>query len=187
MTQKGSNIILIGMPGAGKSTCGVILAKILAYDFIDSDLVIQKKTGKKLPDLIRERGVDGFIRLDEEINASIEASVSVIATGGSVVYGVRAMEHFRRSGTVVYLKVSYEELERRLIDIAGRGVVLRDGQTLAGLYRERTVLYEKYADITICEEIQTPEGLRRLSTEEVVTCLSQACGTIGGCPDGKTL
>jgi len=157
------------MPGAGKSTCGVILAKILAYDFIDSDLVIQKKTGKKLSDIIQEKGVDGFIRLEEEINISIQAVDSVIATGGSVVYGAGAMEHFRRMGTVIYLKVSYEEIESRLSDIAGRGVALKDHQTLSDLYAERSVLYEKYADITISEEEQTPAGIRKLSTQEVVS------------------
>lgn len=146
------NIILIGMPASGKSTVGVILAKIIGYDFIDSDLLIQKSEGMKLSQIIEKKGVDGFIGVEENINAGIEAQHSVIATGGSAVYGKNAMEHFHEIGTVVYLKVTFDELKRRLGNIRQRGVVLRDGQTLRGLYDERTVLYEKYADFVIDED-----------------------------------
>lgn len=146
------NIILIGMPASGKSTVGVILAKIIGYDFIDSDLLIQKSEGMKLAQIISRKGVDGFIRVEENVNASINADRSVIATGGSAVYGQKAMEHFHDMGIIVYLKVCFEELERRLGNIRQRGVVLRDGQTLRDLYEERSVLYEKYADLTIEED-----------------------------------
>ena len=137
------NIILIGMPGVGKSTVGVVLAKVMGYQFIDADLVIQEKEGKLLREIIAEVGPEGFL----EVENRIEAEHAIIATGGSVVYGAEAMEHLGRIGTVVYLKLPYRELERRLSDIKGRGVVLRDGQTLHDLYEERVPLYEKYADV----------------------------------------
>lgn len=149
--MKKNNIVLIGMPGVGKSTIGVILAKVLGYQFIDADLVIQKEEGKLLKDIIAEVGPEGFIEVENRVNASICAENSIIATGGSVVYGAQAMEHLKEIGTVLYLSLPYEEIEKRLSDIKGRGVVLRDGQTLKDLYDERTVLYEKYADVTICE------------------------------------
>ena len=146
------NIVLIGMPGVGKSTVGVILAKMIGYQFIDADLLIQKQEGKLLHEIIAEKGTDGFIEIEERVNASIEASHTIIATGGSVVDGKKAMEHLSRIGTVVYLKVPYDTLEKRLEDIKGRGVVLKEGQTLRTLYDERTPLYEKYADIEISED-----------------------------------
>ena len=147
-----NNIVLIGMPGVGKSTVGVILAKVLGYEFIDSDLVIQKQTGKLLKDIIEEKGPEGFIAVENEINSKLEADHSIIATGGSIVYGAEAMAHLKEIGTVVYLKQSLEELKHRLGNIKNRGVVLKPGQTLETLYEERVVLYEKYADITIDEE-----------------------------------
>lgn len=146
------NIVLIGMPGVGKSTVGVILAKMIGYQFTDADLLIQKQEGKLLHEIIAEKGTDGFIEIEERVNASIEASHTIIATGGSVVYGKKAMEHLSCIGTVVYLNVPYDTLEKRLEDIKGRGVVLKEGQTLRTLYDERTPLYEKYADIEISED-----------------------------------
>lgn len=146
-----SNIVLIGMPGVGKSTVGVILAKVLGYQFVDSDLVIQKEEGKLLKEIIAEAGTEGFIEVENRVNASLEVTDSIIATGGSVVYGKEAMEHLCEIGTVVYLALPYEEIEKRLSDIKGRGVVLREGQTLKDLYEERTLLYKKYADVQIDE------------------------------------
>lgn len=146
------NIILIGMPGAGKSTVGVVLAKRLGYAFVDSDLVIQEKYGRLLHDLIEEYGTEGFRELENEVNSGIDVQRSVIATGGSAVYGREAMEHFRKIGTVVYLKLPYEEIAERVGDLDARGVSMVPGQTLEDLYKERTPLYEKYAHITInCE------------------------------------
>ncbi len=145
------NIILTGMPGVGKSTIGVILAKVLGFQFIDADLLIQKSEGKLLKDIIREKGADGFIEVENRVNSRIEAQRCVIATGGSVVYGKEAMEHLKSIGVVVYLKQNLWHLEKRLRNIKGRGVVLKPGQTLADLYQERTVLYEKYADIIVDE------------------------------------
>ena len=145
------NIVLIGMPGAGKSTAGVILAKVLGYQFVDADLVIQEEEGKRLHEIIEEVGTDGFIEVENRVNASLTAEHSVIATGGSVVYGTEAMEHLKAIGTVIYLKLPYEVVRKRLSDIKGRGVVLKDGQTLKDLYGERVLLYEKYADIIVDE------------------------------------
>lgn len=146
------NVVLIGMPGAGKSTIGVILAKVLGKDFVDADLVIQKEEGKLLSQIIEEKGPDGFLEAEERVNAGLNPGNAVIATGGSVVYGPKAMEHLREIGTVVYLRLSYEAVSSRLRDIKGRGVVLREGQTLYDLYEERTLLYEKYAHITVEED-----------------------------------
>ena len=145
------NIVLIGMPGVGKSTIGVILAKELGYQFIDSDLVIQQQEKRLLREIIEQEGVDGFLEIENQVNAGIQAEGAVIATGGSAVYGAEAMEHFRQTGTVVYLRLTYEKLKKRLGNLRGRGVVLRKGQTLHDIYRERSVLYEKYADIIIEE------------------------------------
>ena len=146
------NIVLIGMPGVGKSTIGVILAKELGYQFVDADLLIQKQEKRLLKEIISEEGIEGFIAIENQVNASIEANRTVIATGGSVVYGREAMEHLGEIATVIYLKLSYKALRKRLGNLKNRGAVLRDGQTLKDLYEERVVLYEKYADITIDEE-----------------------------------
>ena len=139
------NLILIGMPGAGKSTVGVVLAKRLGLKFVDSDLVIQEKYGKLLHELIGEHGVDGFLALEDQVNAALKADGAVIATGGSAVYGEKAMRHFRRMGYVIYLQLPYEEIESRLGDLFERGVTMKPGQTLRELYEEREPLYRKYA------------------------------------------
>lgn len=147
-----NNITLIGMPGVGKSTIGVILAKVLGYQFLDSDLLIQKEENRKLSEIIAQEGNEGFKKIENRVNASIEAERTVIATGGSVVYCREAMEHLKSVGTVVYLKLSLSALSRRLGNLKGRGVLLKEGQTLRDLYEERTPLYELYADIVIDEE-----------------------------------
>ena len=149
--MKNNNIVLIGMPGGGKSTVGVILAKVLGYQFVDADLVIQKEEGKLLHEIIAEVGTEGFIAVENRVNSNICVEKSVIATGGSVVYGKEAKELLIEIGTVFYLRLPFEELQKRLHDIKGRGVVLKDGQTLKDLYEERIVLYEKYADIVVDE------------------------------------
>lgn len=147
--MKKNNIVLVGMPGCGKSTVGVVLAKKLGYRFLDSDLVIQETYGKLLPQLIREYGVEGFWKIENDINAGLQVDSTVIATGGSAIYGQEAMEHLKRIGTVVYLKLSYEEIAGRLGDLTERGVTLKPGQDLALLYEERIPLYEKYADLVV--------------------------------------
>lgn len=168
--KKGNNIVLIGMPGVGKSTIGVVLAKIIGYRFVDADLVIQEQEGKLLKDIISQEGVDGFIKVENRVNANLNISNAVIATGGSAVYGTEAMEKYKESATIVYLKLNYETLDGRLGDIKGRGVVLRDGQTLKDIYDERTELYEKYADITIDEQ-----GLDVESTIEKILYKIESC------------
>lgn len=137
------------MPGAGKSTIGVILAKVLGYQFIDSDLIIQEKENRLLKDIIDQDGVEGFIDIENKINREIQVENCVIATGGSVVYGKEAMEHLKKIGTVVYIRLSYDTLNNRLGNIKQRGVVLKKGQNLKDLYDERCPLYEYYADINI--------------------------------------
>ncbi len=159
------------MPGAGKSTVGVVLAKKLGYVFMDSDLVIQSQEGKLLHEIISEKGVEGFWKVEEQVNAAIDTDRTVIATGGSVVYGPRAMEHLHDIGMVVYLKLSLKAIADRLGDLNERGVTLKEGQDLQGLYEERVPLYEKYADVTIdCENLQIREVVdavsRRLETHE---------------------
>lgn len=146
------NIILIGMPGVGKSTIGVVLAKILGYEFMDSDLLIQKQEKKRLYQIINEVGTEGFKKIENRVNSSIETDRTVIATGGSVVYCEEAMEHLKEIGTVVYLRLSLKALKKRLGNLKRRGVLLEEGQTLEDLYQERVPLYEKYADIVVDEE-----------------------------------
>lgn len=167
MNIEKNNIVLIGMPGVGKSTIGVILAKELGYQFVDSDLLIQKRERKLLRQIIAKEGVDGFIAIENEVNASIHVQNSVIATGGSVVYGKQAMEHLKQIGTVVYLKLNYKSLEKRLGNLKGRGVVLRPGQDLRALYEERTVLYEDYADLVVDEENKDIEA----TLQTILECL----------------
>ena len=139
-----NNVTLIGMPGSGKSTIGVILAKALGYQFLDTDLVIQKEEKRKLSQIIAEEGPEGFKRIENRVNASIHVTDTVIAPGGSVIYCPEAMEHLKSIGQVVYLKLSLESLSKRLGNLRGRGVLLKEGQ--------RVPLYEKYADIVVDEE-----------------------------------
>ena len=146
-----SNIILIGMPAVGKSTVGVILAKILGCGFLDTDLVIQNTEHRLLREIIEAEGVDGFISTENRIVSGIKCENTVIATGGSIVYGEDAMKNLSQNGTVVYLKLDCEILSQRLKDIKNRGVVIREGQSLSELFAERVSLYEKYADITVDE------------------------------------
>lgn len=164
--MKKDNLVLIGMPGVGKSTVGVILAKVLGYEFLDSDLMIQKEENALLREIIEKEGLDGFLEIENRVNASIETTKAVIATGGSVVYCQEAMEHLKEIGTVIYLKLDYSILQRRLGNLKGRGVVLRAGQTLKGLYNERTPLYEKYADIVIDEKkLNVEQTLQKILEE----------------------
>jgi shikimate kinase len=143
------NIVIIGMPGAGKSTMGVILAKTLRRKFIDTDIVIQEKSGRLLQEMIDDKGPETFLAIEEKTLLSLQCHNTVIATGGSVVFSERAMEHLKSGGIVVYLKISFEEMVRRLNNITTRGIVLVAGQSLHEMYTQRIPLYERYADITI--------------------------------------
>ena len=155
-----NNLVLIGMPGVGKSTIGVILAKIIGYHFLDSDLVIQERENRLLHQIISQEGTEGFLKIEDDVNASLDVERTVIATGGSVVYCEKAMEHLKGIGQVVYLKADYPTIEKRLGNLEKRGVALKPGQTLKDLYEERTKLYEKYADIIVDEH--------GLGTEETI-------------------
>lgn len=143
------NIILIGMPGAGKSTLGVVLAKRMGFKFIDSDLLIQEKYDKTLEELIEEHGDSGFIEIENEVNCSIDVKKAVIATGGSAIYGAEAMKHFKEIGTVIYLDVPEEELEERIGSLKERGVVSNGKTDIQEIFADRKNMYRKYADVTI--------------------------------------
>lgn len=143
------NIILIGMPGCGKSTIGVVLAKKLGYRFVDSDLLIQEQYGMTLERLIEQYGDKGFIDIENNVNKSIDISRSVIATGGSAVYGEEAMEHFKQIGTVIYIDIPTEEICERIGSLKERGVVSNGKTTIEEIFEDRKRLYRKYADITV--------------------------------------
>lgn len=144
-----NNIILIGMPGSGKSTLGVLLARAMNYRFLDTDLLIQEREGRLLCEIIEEEGMERFLEIEGEVNAGLSAERTVIAPGGSAIYHKKAMDHFSEIGTIVYLHVPVEELGKRLGDLKRRGVVLKEGQSLQTLYEERRVYYERYADVTV--------------------------------------
>lgn len=146
-----NNIILIGMPASGKSTVGVVVAKRLGYEFVDTDLLIQKQEKRLLKEIIAEEGNEGFLVIENQVNRDLEVENAVISPGGSVVYCEEAMKHFQEIGTIVYLKATFEEINRRISNAKNRGVVLKEGQTLKDLYDERVKLFEKYADLTVEE------------------------------------
>jgi shikimate kinase len=143
------NIILIGMPGCGKSTVGVVLAKVMGYHFIDADLLIQERENRLLSEIIEGKGPEGFNQVENEVISSIAADRSVIATGGSAIYGKEAMAHLKEIGIVIYIRLSLDALQLRLDDLTERGISMKEGQTLKDLYDERTPLYKKYADLVI--------------------------------------
>lgn len=147
--MKKSNIVLIGMPGAGKSTVGVVLAKTAALEFVDTDLLIQNQTGKKLQEIIDSDGIDAFLKIEGEVISKIHCKNSVIATGGSAVFSESAMNNLSRDGVTVYLDVPLNEIKRRVDNITTRGIAMKSGETLETVYNERLPLYRKYADITV--------------------------------------
>ena len=146
------NLVFIGLPASGKSTVGVVVAKRLGYKFVDTDLVIQEVEKRLLKEIIAEEGNEGFLRIEDRVNAEIQEERAVISPGGSVVYCENAMRHYKETGMIVYLHTSYETINNRLHNAKNRGVVLKDGQTLKDLYEERSALFERYADLTISEE-----------------------------------
>lgn len=157
------NVVLIGMPGAGKSTLGVLLARTSGRDFLDTDVYIQAREGRTLEQILLEEGSDAFRRLEEQAVLTLTCRNTVIATGGSVVYGERAMKHLRAGGTVVYLHADLDILARRVEDFVRRGVVMAPGQSLESLLAERDPLYRRYADIIIhCRADHHEEVLARL-------------------------
>lgn len=151
------NIIFIGMPASGKSTVGVVVAKRLGYEFIDTDLLIQKQEKRLLKEIIADVGNEGFLEIENQVNRDVQAERAVISPGGSVVYCEEAMKHYKEIGTIIYLKTSYETINARISNAKNRGVVLKEGQTLYDLYKERAALFEKYADYTVSEDGLTLE------------------------------
>lgn len=158
-----NNIVLIGMPASGKSTVGVLLAKALLYDFQDTDLLLQLRCGMSLCQYIERYGTDAFIRFEEESIAALDLDAlqkrTVIATGGSVIYGKRAMRRLAQCGTIVYLRAPLAELRQRIGNIRSRGVVLTHGSTLDDLFAERLPLYEHYAQLTVDTAEKSPEQI----------------------------
>ncbi|HOQ37829.1 MAG TPA: shikimate kinase [Acetivibrio sp.] len=168
-----TNIVLIGMPGAGKSTIGVLLAKALKKPFIDTDLLIQQKYNMFLQEIIDKYGIKRFLSIEEEVVVSVDLKNHVIATGGSVVYSDAALKHFKKDGLVVYLKLRFDEIEKRISNISSRGIAMEKGKTLVDLYNERVPLYEKYADITVnCSdmdiEASVAEIINRIKATEKI-------------------
>ena len=141
------NIVLIGMPGCGKSTLGVLLAKALMMDFVDTDLIMQKQFGKPLQQLVDELGTDGFSKAEEECICGLQLENTVIATGGSVALEEKAMEHLSRDSAIVFVKLTYETIESRLKNISTRGITLEKGQTLRGLYDYRQPYYHRWGQL----------------------------------------
>lgn len=158
------NIVLIGMPGSGKSTVGVLLAKALLCHFVDTDLIIQAKHGKSLCEIINDIGIDGFIKTENEILSQQSFENTVVATGGSAVYGKEAMNNLKKNGIVVYIKLPPEVIESRINNITTRGIAMPEGFTIKQLYDERAPLYEKYADITVdCSNLEIEETVKRIA------------------------
>ena len=161
---KTDNVVLIGMPGAGKSTVGVVVAKMLGLDFLDADLLIQRMHGRTLEQIIGDVGAEGFIGIENEVLRDIECERTLIAPGGSAIYSDEGMAHLREAGTIVYLEVPLEDLYDRLGELAQRGVVMRGScTTLAELYEERVPLYERWADVRV-----GTHGLNLRETAEAV-------------------
>ncbi len=144
-----NNVILVGMPGCGKSTVGVVLAKSLGYDFTDTDLIISKRTGKKLQNLIDEDGIEKFLEVENQVGKELSCEETVVATGGSMIMNEDAMEHLKSIGKIVYVNVPLQVLKKRITNMKTRGIVFGKGETLDDVFMKRTPLYEKYADIII--------------------------------------
>lgn len=155
------------MPGAGKSTVGVILAKRLGYDFIDSDLLIQTRAGKNLQAIINDDGLDTFRQIEEEVLLGVNVSRTVIATGGSAIYSQSAMRHLQNSGPVVFINTPLQPLQARIADMSSRGMVISPGESFAGLFVERNPLYHKYADLVVDDQGKTVEELSQEIADQI--------------------
>ena len=155
------NIVLIGMPGAGKSTVGVVLAKTLGFDFVDTDLLMQHETNKKLQELIDENGIEKFLQIEADVIKTLNCSSAVIATGGSAVFDESAMMHLKENGLVVFIDVDYDEIAKRVKNITTRGIAKAKDKSLLDVYNERMPLYRKYADLTIDATNKNTEDIVR--------------------------
>ena len=168
----GNNIILIGMPASGKSTVGVILAKILGMDFIDTDILIQQREGARLNEIIDRYGIEEFLKREEQVLLDLEVSHTVISTGGSAVYSDAAMKHLSEGSKVIYLEIGLDDMKKRLKDIKERGVVLRPGESIDEMYEARSKLYKRYADVTVTEAGNSIEDTVRM----VIKCVTRGNG-----------
>ena len=162
------NIILIGMPGCGKSTCGVLVAKMLCKSFLDTDLLIQQNEGMKLSEIIAKKGIDGFEKAERDSVLTLYTRNCIIATGGSMVYYDDAMKKLKEDGIVVYLDISYKNMMKRIKNFKNRGVVLKEGFSPKDMYDERVALYKKYADITV--------DVNKSTIENTVNSIIEAIG-----------
>lgn len=163
-----SNIVLIGMPGSGKSTCGVVAAKMLLKNFFDTDLLIQNIENSALQDIINDKGNDYFEKAEESAVLSLDINGTVIATGGSVIYSDKAMEHLKKLGKIIYLHISYEDMCKRISNLSTRGVLIKNGETLKDMYDERLPLYEKWADAVIdCSGNTIEQTARRIAASVI--------------------
>lgn len=158
-----NNLVLIGMPSSGKSTLGVLLAKSLQMNFIDTDILIQNKTNRKLQDIIDNDGIDNFLKIEDETLNEIDAENTVISTGGSAIFGERSMNHLKESSKVIYIKLPYEEIQKRLKNINSRGIAMSKDETLYDVYNKRIPLYENYADIILeTNNLSIEESINKL-------------------------
>lgn len=162
------NISLIGMPGSGKSTVGVLLAKALGYDFVDTDLIVQRREGKLLQELVDTLGVEAFLDVEQAAILSLDVEAAVISPGGSVVCRAAMVEKLKTLGPLVYLEVPLEELKARITDLSTRGIAMEVGETLSDVMDKRAPLYAQYADIRIpVKSGQTPQALADLILQEL--------------------
>lgn len=164
--MKKNNLILIGMPGAGKSTVGVILAKRIGFNFVDTDLIIQAQMKCRLQEIINTQGLRKFQSIEEQVLMNLNVDNSIIATGGSAVYSKKGMEKLGETGRIIYIQVSLESLKKRINDMGQRGLVMAKGQTFEQLYLERIHLYESFADRTIsCENLTAEQVAAKIEKE----------------------
>lgn len=171
MSARPSNIVLVGMPGSGKSTVGVILAKYLALDFVDTDILICRREGATLQEILDQRGLEPFLAAEEAAVCSRPYCDSVVATGGSVILSQPAMTHLARDSRIVFLDVPLEELSRRITNLESRGIAFAPGQTLADLYAQRTPLYRQWADITIQTPVEDGRNMTDFAVNSIITAL----------------
>ena len=163
--EKKTNIILTGMPGSGKSTCGVLVAKALCKEFLDTDLLIQTRERMALQDIINSKGIDYFSCAEEDALLDVNVNGCIIATGGSAVYHERAMEHLKENGIVIFLKISYPVMAERIRNITTRGILLHPGESLADMFHNREALYERYSDFIIdCDSLTIEQTVEAIIT-----------------------
>lgn len=162
------NVVLVGMPGSGKSTLGVLLAEQLCYKFTDTDILITHKAQMPLQEIINGKGLNYFLSFEEEIGCQVHYDGTVIATGGSMILSNKAMQNLKNNGIVVYINVPLDEIERRVNNVDTRGIAFKKGETLADIYEQRTPLYQKYADVTVDFSTESVENTVKKIKDKVI-------------------